>query len=435
MLMDFLFRKTNICHLAFIRILIGSWFFIDMVSMLFSGYVKRAYVEPEFNFPFYGFEWIKPLPEYVMYGLFVILIGLSICITIGYRMKPALWLFILGFGYVFMCDIVYTLNKFYLFLIFAFVLVFTDADRGVSKSQKPELQYVPYWQVLVFQSFLVLIYTYSGISKINPDWLIHAEPMMIFLRHTLPFKHLSEESFQYVAYWFTYCGILFDLNIGWMLFNKRTRKIGLLLQATFHTINFLLLGVGSLSIFTALFTWLLFPSPWLERKLNISNPDHEIIEVSHQKKTWTTALLAAFFLIHILIPHRHYLTGNNVNWTEKGHRFSWRLMTRAKSGSRTVFYVQSDQLKKKKTILPRKILTARQYRKMSAETDLIIAFAHYLQSKYYEEGHTNIKVTVDAQVKLNGRVPSPIIPSDLDLSQVSRTFLKDEISLPISKRP
>ena len=191
-LMELLFRKRDIKQLAILRIIIGTWFFVDLVSMLVSGYVKEAYVEAEMNFAFYGFEWIKPLPGNGMYWLFVLLSIVTIGIITGYRYRLSLTVFLIGFTYVFMCDIVYTLNKFYLFLILAFVLLLTDAHKGMSLINKSEKRdQVDNWQILIFQALFALIYTLSGVSKLNPDWLLHAEPLMLFYKKRIPSQNPS----------------------------------------------------------------------------------------------------------------------------------------------------------------------------------------------------------------------------------------------------
>ncbi len=435
--MDFLFQKTNSRYLAFIRIVIGTWFFVDMATMLFSGYVKKEYVLPEFHFPFYGFEWIKPLPGIGMYVLFSVLMLASIGIILGYRLRLSLAVFLIGFTYVFMCDIVYTLNKFYLFLWLAFILIFTNADRALALV-KPDKKspWVPYWQVFIFQFILGMIYFYSGLSKLNPDWLFHGEPLMIFLRKRGPFLWMSDEVFRYAAFVFTYCGMLFDLSITFLLlWNWRSRVFGHCLQITFHSLNFTLLGIGSLSIFASILTLLLFPTDWIKKKLGLQViKTNEFYHLRTSVKKLTVFALAALMLVHLAIPHRHYFTGNNVNWTEKGHRFSWRLMTRTKRGSKSTFYLTSDQTDQPIRIQPYQLLTRRQYRKMSGETDLVIAFAHMLKDKYEAEGHTNIKITASVMTKLNGRNPGYLVDPDLDLTKVSRSLIRDRVSNPIAPR-
>ncbi len=434
--MDFLFKKRDSRQLGLLRIVIGSWFLIDILSMLVSGYVKEAYVSPEMNFHFYGFDWIKPLPGIGMYILFVILALLAVGIITGYLFKWATSLFLLGFTYVFMCDIVYTLNKFYLFIILCFVLLFTQADRCLSLNSKKKREFVPAYEILIFQALIILIYTYSGISKLNADWLIHAEPLIFFFKHKIPFKWLSKDTYTFIVFGFTYGGVLFDLSISWLLINKRTNLFANIWQGLFHTLNFTTLFIGSLSIFMALLTWLLFPTPWLKKKFKFNPASIQDDQFSQRfNKSLVSSLVILFLAINLLIPFRHYFTGNNVNWTEKGHRFSWRLMTRSKNGSRASFDVINNVSGEKVKINPRKHLTRRQYRKMSAETDLVIVFAHYLKDKYTKiYGHSNISIYGNIQTRLNGRKTRPLISKSLDLAKVKRSILIDQVSLPFTPR-
>ncbi|MBC6401513.1 MAG: HTTM domain-containing protein [Ekhidna sp.] len=425
--MDFLFYKASNRQLALLRIIIGVWFWVDLISMLVSGYVKEAYINSEMNFPFYGFEWITPLPGFGMYILFATLILAVSGIIFGYQTRLCLGYFIVGFGYVFMCDIVYTLNKFYLFLVLAFVLFLVgESHRLQSKKLILANQWTPNWKILIFQGLVLMIYFYSGISKINPDWLFRAAPLRYFLRSD--FSFLDDEVFMYVAYAFTYGGFIFDLSISWILLSKKTRLLGQIIQSAFHLLNFVLLGIGSLSLFMLLLTWLLFPTEKLREWLKLEPVKRETFMLSGSCKKRVAIFLGIFFLINLLIPHRHYLTGNNVNWTEKGHRFSWRLMTRTKLGSQSRFYVESDQLAEPRKINPADHLTNRQYRKMSGETDLIIVFAHYLKNLYARDGHTEITITADVKTRMNGHPPKNLVDPDLDLTLVNRSYISDEIS-------
>lgn len=434
--MEILFKKRDIRQLAFLRIIIGFWFFVDVVSMLVSGYVKEAYVEAKMNFAFYGFEWIQPLPGQGMYWLFIVLSILAIGITSGYQFRISLGLFLIGFTYVFMCDIVYTLNKFYLFIILGVVLFFTDAHKSITiDSRANQLKAIDNWQILIFQILFGLIYTFSGISKINLDWLIHAEPLMLFYKHKIPFKWLPNDLYTFLVFTFTYCGVLFDLSIIWLLSFRKTNLIANILQALFHLLNFSILFIGSLSLFSILITWLLFPTEWIKRKLNFTTKTFLNTNRSTTSDKYISIVLVIFLFINIIIPLRHFIVGTEVNWTEKGHRFSWRLMTRAKQGSSANFTVVDNETGYITNINERALLTNRQYRKMAAETDLIIAFAQYLKFQYEEKlNHRNISVYATVQTKLNGRKRDLLIDPKLDLAKVSRSFLFDEISNPLKDR-
>ena len=40
---------------------------VESFGALLTGWVKRAFIDPEFTFTFIGFEWLQPLPGNGMY--------------------------------------------------------------------------------------------------------------------------------------------------------------------------------------------------------------------------------------------------------------------------------------------------------------------------------------------------------------------------------
>lgn len=432
--MNILFANADSRVMSVIRILTGTWFFVDIVSMLVSGYVKEAYVDSTVNLSFYGFEWLHAIDGIGMYVLFAILAIFSIFIAVGYRTKLFLTLFIICFGYVFLIDVTYTLNKFYLFLLIAGLLLCTDESPSWKYPNIKNSNIVPiaYWNILSFQALVVVIYFYSGIAKINHDWLYHAQPLHRFFSGRSYMRALGPEGLKQISYVFSYGGILFDLTISFLLINRKTRFWGQLAQMSFHTLNFTILHIGSLSIFMMLFTFFLFPTAWLKRRLNLKD-----IEFTTHKSPYTVGLVMALVILfsQLTVPHRHYLSGANVNWTEKGHRFSWRLMSRTKGGSITNFDVIDNTTKEKWNINPLTYLTRRQYRKMSAESDLILFFGHFLEKEWQGKGYSDVSVYVHSKNRLNHRKYAPLVDPNIDLTKVSRTFLVDRISLPMAKCP
>ena len=426
-----LFKRADIRTLVMLRIAIGLWFFIDFSGMMLIGYVQEAYIDAQVHFPFYGFEWITPLPGWAMYVLFSIMAVAAVFIMFGYRYKLALFIFLIGQTYVFMLDIVYTLNKFYLFILLAGLLIFLPANRLISLDTRlkrvPYQEEVPRWMVLVFQFMIGLIYVYSGISKLTTDWLVLHQPLTNFLSWQWPFNALSTELREGVIALMTYGGLFFDLTIVIWLSFRKTRMFGHLYQVSFHLLNFFYLNVGSLSIFMIIITLILFPPQWIREKMRLRYY-HDGFPLKAVKKRTVSWVLGMFALIMVLLPHRHYLIDNNVNWTEKGHRFSWRLMTRTKLGSHSTFIITDKATQQTWTISPKDYLTGRQYRKMSAETDLVIVFAHWLEDEWKAKGYEDLKITAVVSTKLNGRTAQLLIDPNLDLTEVERSVWRDEVS-------
>ena len=426
-----LFQQTDIKVLALFRMAIGLWFFVDYAGMILIGRVQEAYIDAQVHFPFIGFEWVKPLPGWAMYAVFGVMAIAALGILFGYRYRLAMLIFLIGQVYVFMIDIVYTLNKFYLFIILAVVLIFIPANRSWSLDVKwgrvKTLLTLPRWMLLIFQVSVGLIYFYSGLSKLNYDWLVLHQPLSNHLSWQWPFKVMGEDTRAMVIALMSYGGAFFDLTIaGWLSFRK-TRWFGHAYQISFHLLNFVLLGVGSLSIFMIVLTLLLFPPQWLQRKIQLQSFEG-MQQPSSSAKRWTISLLSVYLLLNLLIPHRHYLIDNDVNWTEKGHRFSWRLMTRTKLGSNSTFMITDNQTGEVWRINPRKYLTGRQYRKMSAETDLVIVFAHWLEAEWARKGHDDVKINGFINTQLNAHWKQLLIDPQLDLTQVKRTVWTDEVS-------
>lgn len=428
-----LFQQTDIKILSLLRIAIGLWFFIDFSGMLLIGYVREAYVDARVHFPFYGFEWITPLPGWGMYLISSIIAVASLCIMLGYWYRPALLIFLLGQSYVFMLDIVYTLNKFYLFILLAGLLLCVPANRfwslDVRWKRCLEKRTVPRWNIFAFQFMIGLIYTYSGISKLNPDWLSLHQPLTAFLSYQWPFRIIGSEMRGSLIALMTYAGLFFDLSVVWLLLYRKTNLFAHGYQISFHLLNFIYLGVGSLSIFMFILTLLLFPPVFLKRKMALQSFT-DTVQISRLGERRTRWALGTFMLVMLLLPHRHYLIDNNVNWTEKGHRFSWRLMTRTKTGSSATFIVKDNRSTELWVIEPGEYLTARQYRKMAAETDLVIVFAHWLEGEWADKGYEDVSVKAIVNTRLNRKPSRPLIDPRLDLTKVSRTVWKDEVSTP-----
>ena len=132
---------------------------------------------------------------------------------------------------------------------------------------------------------------------------------------------------------------------------------------------------------------------------------------------YNTVLLSLFFiyfLIHLALPLRHHFLEDDVLWTEEGHRLSWRMMLRAKSGS--VRYSVIDEATNK--AIPIKIsdyLTTKQQRGASTKPDMIWQFAQHLKQDFAKKGKS-VKVFVKAYVSVNGKPAKQLIDPKVDIA-------------------
>ena len=55
-----LFKPVDIASLAFFRIAFGTILLWEVWRYFDYGWIERYYIEPEFHFTYYGFEWVRP---------------------------------------------------------------------------------------------------------------------------------------------------------------------------------------------------------------------------------------------------------------------------------------------------------------------------------------------------------------------------------------
>ena len=213
-----LFDKADIAPLIVFRILFGSILLLSCLRFFWNGWIEELYVSPKFHFHYIGFEWIQPLGSFGMYFVFSCLLVLSLFIIIGLFYRISVGLFLIGFIYIELIDKTTYLNHYYFVSLICFLLFFIptnqefsfDKKLNISSRNKP-IQNWMRW-ILLFQ--IGVVYFYAGIAKLNTDWLIHAQPLSIWLpaRDNTPIlgSLLTQD---WVAYAFSWFGAIFDILI------------------------------------------------------------------------------------------------------------------------------------------------------------------------------------------------------------------------------
>jgi vitamin K-dependent gamma-carboxylase len=119
-----------------------------------------------------------------------------------------------------------------------------------------------------------------------------------------------------------------------------------------------------------------------------------------------------------------------VNWTEEGHRFSWRMKLRGKDGD-AKFKVVQTSTGRLWEFHPEGNLTQKQVDEMAGRPDMILQFAHHLARAMREKGYGDVEVYVTARVSLNGREPELMIDPKVDLAKVKRSLGHNTWILPL----
>ena len=430
---------TDSSPLAVFRMFFGVLMFFSIFRFWYNGWIETVYIEPVLHFKYYGFEWVKSLDEW-NYLLFALCAVTSILITIGYKYKISIILFFLSFTYIELIDKTTYLNHYYFVSIISFILIFVPANCKFSVDSfidKIEYEKVPNWTIDVIKVMLFIVYFYAGLAKINSDWLIRAMPLSIWLpgKYDLPIiGFLMDE--KWVAYAMSWCGMIYDLLIGFFLFSKKYRNVAFLFVVIFH----LMTAIFFPSI--GMFPYIMITSTiiFLNKKVHLtvirymkkifSIPSKNKILTTYNTKNISLYILSAFLLIQVLFPFRYLLYGGELFWNEEGYRFSWRVMLMEKAGH-TTFTVIDRKSDKRIMVQNDKFLTTFQEKQMSFQPDMILEYAHFLGHFYKKKGFVSPSVFADSYVTLNKRISTRFIEKDFDLLSTKDSFLKKKWIIPI----
>jgi Vitamin K-dependent gamma-carboxylase len=422
-------KPRPIAPLALLRIAFGLIMLISTIRFIAKGWVREFYIVPKFFFPFYGFEWLHPLPATGMYIVFALMILTTIGITLGLFYRASIIIFFICFVYVELLDKSYYLNHYYFVTLITFLLMLVPAHRYLSLDviRRPALKrtHVAAWVIGIFKAQLCLVYFYAGLSKLTYDWLFAAMPLKIWLPANAGMPLIGPLLQQtWVAYAFSWFGAIFDLTIGFFLLYKPTRKIAYIFVVLFHVLTGLLFKIGMFPYIMIAVTVIFFADDIPQRK-----EDPIPFRLTNRKKSWLYPLLITYALLQLALPFRYMLYPGKLYWTEEGYRFSWRVMLMEKGGI-TFFYVKDPRTGRRGEVINTQFLTLLQERMMQTQPDMILQFAHHLHDVYNAKGIKDPIVTVESYVTLNGSGSRLYIDSTVDLARQYESFLPKKWILP-----
>ena len=268
-----------------------------------------------------------------------------------------------------------------------------------------------------------LVYFFGGIAKIYPDWL-NAIPAKLFLSSKTNYPLIGMLfTKEWFAYLLSYGGIFFDLLIVPFLLLKRTRFIAFCFSIFFHLFNAIVFQVGIFPFLSLAFT-LFFFEPKTIRNIFLKNkPLYELNEIRiPDYKKYLIPLMAIYFCIQLALPLRHWFIKGDVLFTEEGHRLSWRMMLRTKSGQ-VKFTVIDKKSNEKKEIKLDEYVSKKQLSALNTKPDLIWQFAQRLKKEAIEN-EQDVAVYVKGIISVNGRPYQDFINDTVDLSSVKWNQIK-----------
>ncbi len=435
--------------LAVFRILFGLMMLYSIIRFWSYGWIYELYIQPTFNFSYYGFEWVQPLGAYT-YLVFLICGIATIFIALGYRYKIAMLVFFLSFTYIELMDKTTYLNHYYFISVLSFLMIFLPANVYFSidavKNPRKAFQRVPAWTINALKLLLVIVYFYAGLAKLNSDWLLKAMPLKIWLPSKFDIPLLGDlVSQEWVQYAFSYIGAGYDLAIPFLLLYKRTRVFAFILVVIFHLLTRVLFPIGMFPYIMIVSTLIFFDSDVHHKILELIARAFGVAKSQFdtaKQLVYTSAIgtklkytvLIVFFVFQLLVPFRYVMYPGELFWTEEGYRFSWRVMLMEKAGY-AQFKIVNGNTGRWFYVDNTDFLTPFQEKQMAFQPDFILEYAHFLKEHFEADGHKDVQVYVDCKVALNGRLSATFIDPKIDLGQEKESFkhknwitpFKDEI--------
>ncbi|OXA99133.1 HTTM domain-containing protein [Flavobacterium oncorhynchi] len=432
--------------LAFFRLAFGFMMFFSLIRFVSYGWIEQFYIQPQFHFTYYGFEWIKPLGN-CTYLLFLFAGIAALFVAIGYQYKLAIITFFLSFTYIEFMDKTTYLNHYYFITVLSFIMIFLPANANFSvdayRSPKMAYQKIPRWTVDILKLLLGIVYFYAGLAKLNSDWLFKAMPLRIWLPNNsnLPIIGTFLNA-NWVHFAFSWTGMIYDLTIPFLLLYKRTRTFAFVLVVFFHILTKILFPIGVFPYVMIVCSLLFFESPFHKKvleyitkllRLNILVFENGKEKIQNLNAIYKTKLvvITCFLVFQIVFPFRYLLYKDELFWTEEGFRFSWRVMLMEKAGY-TQFTVTDAKTKETIMVNNRNFLTIFQEKQMAFQPDFILEYAHYLHDYYQELGYVNPEVRVESYVAINGRLSKPYIDPKINLAKEYESFQHKNWILPFN---
>jgi len=418
----FLFKQIDNSSLIVFRIIFGLLIFLESVGAIFTGWVKRTLIDPEFTFTVIGFEWLQPLPGNGMYFYYLLMGMFGFFVMIGYKYRLSMISFTIMWTATYLMQKASYNNHYYLLILISSFMCIVPANKflSVDAKQKPEITSfkMPNWAKWIFIAQMALVYTYGSIAKLYPDWLDTSvlKQLMMAKEHYYFVGDLLQQT--WVHYILAYGGIAFDGLIIPLLLFKPTRKIAFIAAIFFHMFNAIVFQVGIFPFLSLAFCLFFFEVKTIHKLFLKRKPFYNSEETNIPKYANTLKpILFIYFAIQLILPIRHWFIPGDVLRTEEGHRLSWRMMLRTKSGG--INYKVVDKTTGISTFIPhRNLVSQKQGRLLATKPDVIWQFIQYLKKKYKAEGKSVEIYAINSKISVNGGKYTPFIDPKVDLTTI-----------------
>ena len=429
-----LFKQIDNTGLVLFRVVFGLLISIEAFGAIATGWVRRTFVEPDFTFNFIGFDFLQPLVGSTMYFYFAFMGVFGLMVLMGFKYRVSMVAYALMWSAVYLLQKSSYNNHYYLMMLLCWVMALLPAHRQLSLDAKWNASVrsnsMPRWCLLVIILQVWLVYTFASIAKLYPDWL-NGTAIALFMDGKKGYWLIGPLlQLDWVQYTIIYVGIVFDLLIVPLLLWKRTRLAAFIISVFFHLFNSVVFQIGIFPYMSIAFAIFFFSSETLKKRFiplkyqTAADALPESSSTTHRTK-WNTMLIGVFsiyFIFQLALPLRHWFFTDDVLWTEEGHRLSWRMMLRSKSGIATIWVVD-EECGERYRYNYNELLSNKQKYSFKTKPDLMWQLAQRIKNMEAEKG-IDVAVYVDAKVKVNGGPFHQFTDPEVDLAAVKWQHFK-----------
>lgn len=410
---------TSAASLAAFRIAFGALMVGATMRFAANGWIDLLYVEPSMHLRYWGFEWVPVLPAPALYLVFTLLACSALTLALGLFSRSSAGLFTLLFAYVELIDASTFLNHYYAITLCGLLLSLSPCGAMFSLDARwwprHRSAQVPAVFVWALRLQLGLVYVFAGIAKLQPDWLVHAEPLRTWLVARADFPVLGPLfAYPQTALAMSWVGAAFDLCVPFALLHPRTRALAYGAVVVFHVLTGALFPIGAFPWVMIALTPIFFAPDWPTRlSRRLGRLADERVEARATAPGWLLTILGIHLCVQLVVPLRHFIIPGDVMLTEEGGRFAWRVMVSERGGFVELRAVDADD--RAHTVDLSTMLTLQQERTLAAQPDLLPQVARRIRDDFRARG-MDVRVFADAFVSVNGAPSRRIVDPTIDLA-------------------
>jgi hypothetical protein len=398
--------KINAAYLSIFRFLFGIIMIPQVISLVphIHDLSNSCFV---FHYP--GLSFIEAYSHELIDQLQFVSILSAIAISLGVYTRVFSAVFMLSFGYLFMIDMSFYNNHYYLWCLISFVFIFIDWKNSIqlkdlfAKNFKKEIAIENYFYLGLLFS---IVYLYGGIAKLNSDWL-QGQPMI-----------LLAESRKYAFPTFTgflmcYFGLVFDLAVPFIAWKYLKKWWVLVPYIGFHVTNYFTFNIGEFPIVMIAALLVYWP---IQGKIKFSDIKNFLFKNLNLSKS----ILTLFFVFQFIFPLKTFIMHKGIAWHRQGHFFSWRMMLHNHRPQYFQFKVVLKDRNDFYFVDFKRLLTYRQFHNAFHDQYFIWSLAQKLYKDAVKKYKTkNVQVYCKSLVTLNQHPPRNLIKSNIDLSKTN----------------